>query len=194
MHLALLAAAASARANCLYDYVSSLDESCFFGSDQSRLYLTTLYSTFVEGCDINKCECANPTIPELSRCDAYALKTMVQFMGIHPHTDAPEMSLYRNITAELNRICGAALGGGANEANTLQLGGSFGGCNPPSKPPTGHTAGITLYVTLISLIFTLIFLGDLDFVGRAPKRISSNYHYVPSKPTTQVSAKNLLFS
>ena len=196
MHLVLVAAAASVRANCLFDYVSSLEESCFFGSDHSRLYLTTLYSTFVEGCDIKKCECPNPKIPELTRCDSYALKTMTQFMGIHPHTEAPEMSLYRNITAELNRICGAALGGGENEAGSLQTQASFGGCNPPSKPTTGHTAGITLYVTLISVIFSLIFLDDLNFVGS--DRQTVDYTPIRVRPesspqTPSTSAKNMLF-
>lgn len=189
MHAALIFAAASARTNCLYDYVSSLDEACFFGSERSRLELSVAYATFVEGCDFDKCECPSPNVPQTA-CDAYALKTMVQFMGHHPHTDAPEMSLYRNLTAELKRKC-TEVSPESNEAGSLDVTASFGGCNPPSKPSTGHTAGITLYVSLISLVFTYLFLGANDFGGSytevpaGPEAVS-----LASKPTQVKVRKN----
>ena len=162
--LIFAALAAGVRANCFNDYVSSVGESCFFGSDSSRLTMAIAYDVFVEGCDFESCSCANPKIDPTS-CDKFIVKAMIEFMGVHPHTAAPERSLYRNVTAVLREICDKVSPEQDNEASQAQLLGSHGACVSQSKPPTGWSAAITIYVTVISLIFTFIFFGELDYVG-----------------------------
>lgn len=162
----IVAAAVAVRGDCFSEYVSGVGESCFFGSDSSRAAFALAYDVFVEGCDFEKCECAEPRL-EVTHCDAFVVKTMLQFMGLHPHTGAPEQSLYRNVTDILYRTCDTV---SPNEISASQLEGSVGACNPSGKPTTGHTAGITLYTTLTSIVFTYIFLGGLGRPGHGDNK------------------------
>tara|TARA_Y100000592_G_C5322426_1_gene245431 strand:- start:134 stop:688 length:555 start_codon:yes stop_codon:yes gene_type:complete len=179
-----LAVAASAQTNCFADYVSTVGESCYFGSDSGRLSMAMAYDVFVEGCDFEACACEHPTI-QLSSCDHFIVRSMIEFMGVHPHTGAPEQSLYRNVTAILKEVCDRA--GPENEAPQSQLKGSHGACAPSTKPPTGHAAAITVYVTVVSLLFTFVFFGELDFVGSERRS-----HASPNFSYTSLSSKSTL--
>lgn len=182
----LLFATVAVRGNCFSDYVATVGESCFFGSDNSRLAFALAYDVFVEGCDFESCECANPRL-EATHCDSFVVKTMTQFMGLHPHTGAPERSLYRNVTDILRHTCDQV---SPNEAPVSQLEGSVGACNPSGKPTSGHTAGITLYTTLVSIVFTYTFLGGLGNGGKTERHGSPNGKY--TRVALQSESANLL--
>lgn len=177
--LIFAALAAGVQANCFFEYVSSIGESCFFGSDNSRLSMAVAYDVFVEGCDFETCSCATPVINPTS-CDKFIVKTMFEFMGLHPPKSAPEQSLYRNVTNVLKEICDKVGPGQENEASQAQLAGSHGACASASKPPTGWSAAITIYVTVISLLFTFTFFGELDYVGKGETVSFGEYRPVGS--------------
>lgn len=174
--------------DCFFDYVSTIAESCYFGSSNSQLALAAAYSVFIQGCDFQSCTCETPRI-EPTHCDTFVLKTMIEFMGVHPHTDAPTQSLYHNLTKELNAVCNKVGPSQENEAPGSQLSLSHGACSTSSKPSTGHTTGITLYVTITSLVFTFIFFGRLEYVGQ-PLDSKGAYQIAPQRAPKGTSFKD----
>ncbi|MGB0550455.1 MAG: hypothetical protein ACPGR8_15095 [Limisphaerales bacterium] len=182
----ILAAAALAQ-NCLHDYLLSREDSCYFGSDSSRVALLEEIGAIIDDCDLETCVCKGSMAE--SKCDAFAVQAMMGFVhGIHGEQTTSTPDIFKNMSRALTETCEKK--GNINEPSHHSLSYSFGACGPTNLPSAGHNAGIVAYVSTLAGLATFCYLYS-DQVGSTPV---GKYIPVPSteKPPQEKETGTLM--
>lgn len=149
--------AAAVAQNCLHDYLLQREESCYFGSESSRIALLAEVETLLTSCDLKTCSCSAPQLKGGDEtCEAFAVQAMLGFSTVHGETDETTAEIYRNITSALEKTCMSNQN--ENEPSPYDAAAHFGGCGPTRLPGAGHNAGIVAYVSIIAGLATFVYL------------------------------------
>ena len=165
--------------NCLHDYLLSREDSCYFGSDSSRVSLLADVEALIEGCDLKTCKCNSENLALKNStetpCAAFSMQAMLQFMPIHGEPDDATADIYKNMTTFIKNSC---VSGNImeNEPANNEIKFSFGACGPTKLPGSGHNAGIIAYVSVISALATFVYLySDQQFVAPVAAKIVRSF-------------------
>ena len=165
--------------NCLHDYLVSREDSCYFGSDASRVALLEEIGTIINNCDLETCVCTGTLSP--NKCDAFSAQAMMGFVhGIHGEQTDSTPDIFKNMSRALSDAC--EMSGNINEPGHHDLAYSFGACGPTNLPGAGHNAAIVAYVSTMAGLATFVYLYS-DQVGVSA---TGRYMPVPSMPSPKL--------
>lgn len=147
--------------NCLHDYLLSREDSCFFGSQSSRVSLLADVENRIQNCDLETCKC--PTgdyhkdrLNGTASCDAFSMQAMLQFIPVHGEPDDTTADIYKNISRIISDACVHGNLPGEPADNEVKF--TFGACGPTRLPGSGHNAGIVAYVSVMAGLATFVYL------------------------------------
>lgn len=141
--------------NCLHDYLLEREDSCYFGSDSSRIELLADIDAKISNCDFETCECSQPSM-DVPYCNTFSMQAMLGYMTVNANSGAVSEGIFKNVSTYLYNIC--VENNQNNELQEEEVNYSFGACGPANLPDPGHNAGIVAYVSVVSGLATFVYL------------------------------------
>lgn len=161
--------------NCLHDYLLERADSCYFGSENSRIQLLADLDQKISNCNFETCKCSNPSVDDPGvNCRAFSMQAMLGYMTVNANTGAVSEGIFKNVSSILAHKCAEQHTN--NEIKDEEVKYTFGACGPKNLPDSGHNAGIIAYVSVISGLATFVYLYS-DQTLSTPTEA-----YIPLKP------------